>query len=1019
VPRLKSKPMRPRVTAILVARDAASHLPRTLEALAAQTRPVDALLVVDLGSTDATAQLLTDAGPTQFLSAPPTLSFGQAVEAAVRVAGSPESDDDWLWLLAADNAPDPDALAALLGAVEVAPSVAVAGPKQMSWDDPAYIHEFGETMTTFGASVPIIDGELDQAQYDDLSDVLAVAAGGMLVRHRLWAELGGFDPGLPAVDDALDFCVRSRLAGHRVQLVPSARISSAGENAPGTAHLGVHTPRRRRVRLARSAQLHRRLVYAPVVIAFVHWLSLLPLGVLRALLQMLRKHPTAAPGEIRAALAVAFSGRSVPAARRRIARNRAVGWSAIAPLRQPLVAGRRRRMLAREQYRAAHAARSHGIAFFTSGGAWVVLGAIVLAAVLFAPLLGATALGGGPLRPLSPTVHELWSHVGYGYRSTTVGLVGPADPFAALLAVLGSLTFWAPSSSIVYLVLAALPLAALGGWMCATRLTPRPWLRALAALLWVLAPSFLVALQTGRLPAVLAHLMLPWLFFAGVAAARSWSASAASALLLAAIGAAAPSLVPPLLVLWLLALVTSGRRIIRLVAVPVPLAALFGPLVWFQGARGDWLALLADPGVPAAFRPGSGWSLALGFPAGPPRHLADLMAGAGLPGADGAVLGTVLVAPLVLIALAVLFLRGAGRGTVALVVAVLGFVTAVAVSRLFVAFDGPDAIAVWPGSALSLAWLGLTGAAVVALGAVGRVAVVPALVSAVGIIVLVLPVLLAPVLGGSVVRASDGRTLPAFVTAEAASRPGIGTLVLSPTSDGGLAARLQRGAGDALDDQTTLVHTAADENAENARLGVLAVNLGSRSGFDPSTDLNELRIGFVLLAPASSAGRADPRAADQVEARAAAALDENPLLTRVGDTTSGVLWRYPGADDLPGTWPQTPGNTGTPTGLAVLIVQALVFGLTLLLAIPTGAIATSGRPLPEVRKRTVDADTRADDDAPRGDDDTVLDVYVDEPTGRSLEPEEIGDIPQADDVPSVQGIDRSEFTSGTGRGTDA
>ena len=131
-----------------------------------------------------------------------------------------------------------------------------------------------------------------------------------------------------------------------------------------------------------------------------------------------------------------------------------------------------------------------------------------------------------------------------------------------------------------------------------------------------------------------------------------------------------------------------------------------------------------------------------------------------------------------------------------------------------------------------------------------------------------------------------------------------------------------------------------------------------------------------------------------------------------------MLWRYPGAEELPGIWPEEPGNTGTPIGLGVLIAQALVFGLTVLLAIPTGGLATSGRPLPEVRRRTVDADTRADDDAPRGDDDSVLDVYLDEPTGQALEPEEIGDIPQVEDVPPVLGIARPGVTSGTGRGSD-
>src|SRR5919199_609962 len=201
------------VTALLVAADGAEYLRATFEALRAQTRPPDRLVVARLGA----------------------------------------AEDEWLWLLATDNAPEPDALEQLLRAVDLAPSVAVAGPKQMQWDAPDYLHSFGETMTRFGASVELAEPELDQAQYDRHSDVLGVAAGGMLVRADVWRELGGFDPALPALDDALDFCVRARLAGHRVQLVPGARVRSGGVAAPGTRLLGVTTPPARRARPPRPA----------------------------------------------------------------------------------------------------------------------------------------------------------------------------------------------------------------------------------------------------------------------------------------------------------------------------------------------------------------------------------------------------------------------------------------------------------------------------------------------------------------------------------------------------------------------------------------------------------------------------------------------------------------------------------------------------------------------------------------------------------------------------------------------
>src|SRR5690606_25036902 len=115
--------------------------------------------------------------------------------------------------------------------------------------------------------------ELDQAQYDVQSDFLAVAAGGMLVRRSVWTALGGFDPGLPSVDAALDFSVRARLAGHRVVGVPSARVATAGPpELFGKRSLSAGAQNR----IRRSAQLHRRLAWAPSLAVPLHWLTLVP-----------------------------------------------------------------------------------------------------------------------------------------------------------------------------------------------------------------------------------------------------------------------------------------------------------------------------------------------------------------------------------------------------------------------------------------------------------------------------------------------------------------------------------------------------------------------------------------------------------------------------------------------------------------------------------------------------------------------------------------------------------------------
>src|SRR4051794_15358374 len=125
--------MYPRVTAIVVAQSGGPHLQRTLDALAAQTRQPDAVIAVDCATTDDAARLLAESRPTQLLSVAEKLPFGAAVATGIRVVPPATSDHDWLWLLAQDTAPEPGALEALLAAVEVSPSVAVAGPKLVDW----------------------------------------------------------------------------------------------------------------------------------------------------------------------------------------------------------------------------------------------------------------------------------------------------------------------------------------------------------------------------------------------------------------------------------------------------------------------------------------------------------------------------------------------------------------------------------------------------------------------------------------------------------------------------------------------------------------------------------------------------------------------------------------------------------------------------------------------------------------------------------------------------------------------
>ncbi|WBU37796.1 glycosyltransferase [Homoserinibacter sp. YIM 151385] len=940
--------MQPRVTAILIARNGDAQLERSLAQLAAQTRPVDRLILVDAGSAGDTGRIHRAAGVEHVVKAGAT-PYGEALELGMRALPASEGPSEWLWLLAHDTAPEPDALERLLAAVEVAPSVAIAGPKLVDWRDRALIRSYGISISGSGETVPLAEDELDQSQHDVDGDVMAVETQGMLVRRHVIEALGGLDQGLPSTDAGLDLSIRARLAGHRVVRVASSRVAVAAAPVDFGRRRPASTAVRRRV--ARAAQLHRRFVYAGGGALLWIWLSLVPLAIGRSVLHLLAKRPTAVGGEFRAAFAAAFVPNGVGPARRRLRAQRSVGWGALASLRVPREEVRERAATRRDR-EAARRGEDEVIVraeFLTGGGIWVVVAAGLIGIALLHRLLGTEALFGGAALPLTSDIGALWSRLGLGWRDVGTGFIGAADPFALVLAVLGSLTFWAPSLSLVLLFLAAMPLAALGAWWLATRLSERAWPPAVAALLWALSPALLVSLGEGRIPAVIAHVLLPWLVLAALEGARSWSAAATAALLFAGVTASAPSLAPALLVAWLVWLFARPRAALRIVGIPIPAAVLFAPLVVQQLARGNPLGLLADPGATVAFPDAEGWLLALGSPDGALLGWPALLAGLGAEPGTALLVAAALTAPLALLAIAGGFAAGV-RAAVAVGLGALGLATAVAASRLLLAADGAQAVAIWPAPGLSLLQLGLVAAAVLALDRLrrGRVALgVLAIVASAG---LVAPVVGAGLLDRQPLRGGDGVTLPALVSAEAAQAPWLATLVLTPQSDGSLAARLERGEGTTLDDTSTLASTRVELSEDAEGLAELAGNLASRSGYDPVPAMRELGLEYVLLPAADEGASGEARA---VRTRTSQALDATSALQPIGNTPSGRLWRYPEPAeprDIPGL--------GT-TGAVILLVQGVVLVAAALLAVPTGRRrrVVSPDPLPgDERADTFDED---------------------------------------------------------------
>ena len=714
-----------RVFAVLASRNGASVLPRTLEALDAQTLQPAASVGVDAASTDSTAEVLTGRVGT-VVKLRSRAAYGAAI--ALGVAELPEaSEGDWLWLLAHDAEPAPDALSQLVATADANRRVGIVGPKVMRAGDARTINEFGETMTPFGNAVRLAAGELDQGQYDSRSDVLGVAETGLLIRRDVFEQLGGFDPALTTADAGLDLGVRARLAGHQVSLQPKASVRRNGGAelfaAKSVSDAALTTIRRR-------AQLHRRFVYANPLVLVLHWLLALPLAGIRSVGHLFAKRPASVVSEFSAALVAMFSFGHVVRGRRRIRRARsaqfgdiaaggkALPWSELRPLRIDWRTLRARRRLVGDDVVENTSVADERIGFVASGTLWVTAFALLAGVVLQLSVITSSQITGGALLPLG-SFTEMWHGALYGDRDGLGSVVGAADPFAILAALLGSLTFWQPMIAIVITLVAAPALSTVSAWMLARRVTRVAWAPPVAAAIWAFAPTLLISVYDGRLGAVLAHVLLPVVAYGVLRAGTLWRAAALGALALAVTAAGAPSLMPALVIgivvaaLWFAIRVRFGG-VARVLAMLVPTLALFVPLVWSQRER--LLTLLADPGIPLGYPAPDALELATGYPDAALGTLGPLIEQVQLAGTVWPMWGTiVLVAPLILATFAAPFLR-ALPGLASVALALAGFATAVAATRISVAGHGAEVVALWTGPGLSLALLGLLIGACVTIG---------------------------------------------------------------------------------------------------------------------------------------------------------------------------------------------------------------------------------------------------------------------------------------------------------------
>ncbi|MEX2421315.1 MAG: glycosyltransferase family 2 protein, partial [Actinomycetota bacterium] len=227
-----STPGPPRVLVVLVTHDGATWLPRTLDALLAQSHQALEVVAVDNASSDGSRELLLERlGERRVLVSDRDIGFGAAIDMALdaaSVGGAP-----YLLTLHDDCALAPDAVEILVAALESDPRLAAVGPKLRGWDAPRELQSVGYTIDVTGRADAGVDpGEHDQGQRDARAQALYVPTTAMLLRRDAFEAVGRFDRRFHVFRDDLDLCWRLWLAGHDVEVVPAA----VGEHAAGAAN---------------------------------------------------------------------------------------------------------------------------------------------------------------------------------------------------------------------------------------------------------------------------------------------------------------------------------------------------------------------------------------------------------------------------------------------------------------------------------------------------------------------------------------------------------------------------------------------------------------------------------------------------------------------------------------------------------------------------------------------------------------------------------------------------------------
>lgn len=207
------------------------YLRACLDSLAEQSRQDFAVMLIDNGSSDGSAEFVESHYPDVIIRRfPHNEGFCRAVNEGILLAKTP-----YVILLNNDTVCEERFVEELVRAIEASPETFACAAKMVQMRNPELIDNAGDFYCALGWAYARGKGK-PAWKYNTERNIFSACAAAAIYRRVVFDEIGLFDEAHFAYLEDIDVSYRARIAGYRCRYVPRAVVCHVGSATSGSVY---------------------------------------------------------------------------------------------------------------------------------------------------------------------------------------------------------------------------------------------------------------------------------------------------------------------------------------------------------------------------------------------------------------------------------------------------------------------------------------------------------------------------------------------------------------------------------------------------------------------------------------------------------------------------------------------------------------------------------------------------------------------------------------------------------------